>query len=407
MFNNFLKREKNILFSLEDMKNIKKGILVLESEYFEIIKIILEEDLDEREREYEIEEQLENRIINYEALDYVEKEILLEKKDGTEEILIILIKREKIYEIADRVRGQNIELKGIIPVFLLKYISGRNKKNEIFLDMGIGRTSAVVFKDNKLKDIVTIDIEKNEVLYSQEEFNELLERIAFSIEEENFDNIEKITVYEKDRELESFIEKSKFYRKETVVENWKNYEMTFNKSFDFIPLEYRKGMEQRKYIKYGTVILTIILIIEFFLFFFFTNVRNNKMKSIENMERDLGSLRGQIEKNRQEIKKIENFKDKKSKLIKKMNFGKFKMYEILEELKKCKSSQIYFVGLEYDGKNTLKVIGRAAEEKEIYEFEKNILKNNDFFYLNHDYIKKQEYDYEFQMDIGVKNERNK
>ncbi|BBA49941.1 hypothetical protein FV113G1_02880 [Fusobacterium varium] len=389
------------------MKNIKKGILVLESEYFEIIKIILEEDLDEREREYEIEEQLENRIINYEALDYVEKEILLEKKDGTEEILIILIKREKIYEIADRVRGQNIELKGIIPVFLLKYISGRNKKNEIFLDMGIGRTSAVVFKDNKLKDIVTIDIEKNEVLYSQEEFNELLERIAFSIEEENFDNIEKITVYEKDRELESFIEKSKFYRKETVVENWKNYEMTFNKSFDFIPLEYRKGMEQRKYIKYGTVILTIILIIEFFLFFFFTNVRNNKMKSIENMERDLGSLRGQIEKNRQEIKKIENFKDKKSKLIKKMNFGKFKMYEILEELKKCKSSQIYFVGLEYDGKNTLKVIGRAAEEKEIYEFEKNILKNNDFFYLNHDYIKKQEYDYEFQMDIGVKNERNK
>lgn len=407
MFNNFLKREKNILFSLEDMKNIKKGILVLESEYFEIIKIILEEDLDEREREYEIEEQLENRIINYEALDYVEKEILLEKKDGTEEILIILIKREKIYEIADRVRGQNIELKGIIPVFLLKYISGRNKKNEIFLDMGIGRTSAVVFKDNKLKDIVTIDIEKNEVLYSQEEFNELLERIAFSIEEENFDNIEKITIYEKDRELESFIEKSKFYRKETVVENWKNYEMTFNKSFDFIPLEYRKGMEQRKYIKYGTVILTIILIIEFFLFFFFTNVRNNKMKSIENMERDLGSLRGQIEKNRQEIKKIENFKDKKSKLIKKMNFGKFKMYEILEELKKCKSSQIYFVGLEYDGKNTLKVIGRAAEEKEIYEFEKNILKNNDFFYLNHDYIKKQEYDYEFQMDIGVKNERNK
>ncbi|WP_308008962.1 hypothetical protein [uncultured Fusobacterium sp.] len=389
------------------MKNIKKGILVLESEYFEIIKIILEEDLDEREREYEIEEQLENRIINYEALDYVEKEILLEKKDGTEEILIILIKREKIYEIADRVRGQNIELKGIIPVFLLKYISGRNKKNEIFLDMGIGRTSAVVFKDNKLKDIVTIDIEKNEVLYSQEEFNELLERIAFSIEEENFDNIEKITVYEKDRELESFIEKSKFYRKETVVENWKNYEMTFNKSFDFIPLEYRKGMEQRKYIKYGTVILTIILIIEFFLFFFFTNVRNNKMKSIENMERDLGSLRGQIEKNRQEIKKIENFKDKKSKLIKKMNFGKFKMYEILEELKKCKSSQIYFVGLEYDGKNTLKVIGKAAEEKEIYEFEKNILKNNDFFYLNHDYIKKQEYDYEFQMDIGVKNERNK
>lgn len=407
MFNNFLKREKNILFSLEDMKNIKKGILVLESEYFEIIKIILEEDLDEREREYEIEEQLENRIINYEAVDYIEKEIFLEKKDGIEEILVILVRREKIYEIADRVRERNIELKGIIPVFLLKYLSDKEKKNELFLDMGIGRTSVVVFEENKLKDIVTIDIEKDEVLYSQEEFNELLERIAFSIEEENFNNIEKITIYEKDRELENFIGKSELYRKETVVENWKNYEITFNKSFDFIPLEYRKGMEQRKYLKYGITIMAVILIIEFFLFFFFTNIRNNEMKSIESLEKDLGNLKGQIEKNRQEIKKFENFKDKKSKLMKKMNFGKFKMYEVLEELKKCKSPQIYFDGLEYDGKNILKVIGRATEEKEIYEFEKNILKSNNFFYLNHDYIKKQEYDYEFQMDIGVKNERNK
>lgn len=407
MFNNFLKREKNILFSLEDMKNIKKGILVLESEYFEIIKIILEEDLDEREREYEIEEQLENRIINYEAVDYIEKEIFLEKKDGTEEILVILVRREKIYEIADRVREKNIELKGIIPVFLLKYLSDKEKKNEIFLDMGIGRTSVVVFKDNKLKDIVTIDIEKDEVLYSLEEFNELLERIIFSIEEENFDSIEKITIYEKDKELENFIGKSELYKKEAVVENWRNYEITFNKSFDFIPLEYRKGMEQRKYLKYVTAIMAVILIIEFLVFFFFANIRNSEMKSIESLEKDLGNLKGQIEKNRQEIKKFENFKDKKSKLMKKMNFGKFKIYEILEELKKCKSSQIYFDGLEYDGKNILKVIGRATEEKEIYEFEKNILKNNNFFYLNHDYVKKQEYDYEFQMDIGVKNERNK
>ena len=69
MFNNFLNREKDTFFTLEDTENVKKGILVLESEYFEIIKIILEEDLDEREREYEIEEQLENRIINYEILE--------------------------------------------------------------------------------------------------------------------------------------------------------------------------------------------------------------------------------------------------------------------------------------------------------------------------------------------------
>lgn len=213
MFNNFLNREKDTFFTLEDTENVKKGILVLESEYFEIIKIILEEDLDEREREYEIEEQLENRIINYEAVDYIEKEIFLRKIDEIEENLIILIKREKIYEIADKIREKGIDLKGIIPVFLLKYLSNEEKKDEIFLDIGMGRTSVVVFKDNKLRDIVTIDIEKGEGLYSQEEFDELLERIVFSIEEENFDNIEKIIIYEKDKELEKFIEKSELYKK--------------------------------------------------------------------------------------------------------------------------------------------------------------------------------------------------
>ncbi len=132
MFNNFLNREKDTFFTLEDTENVKKGILVLESEYFEIIKIILEEDLDEREREYEIEEQLENRIINYEAVDYIEKEIFLRKIDEIEENLIILIKREKIYEIADKIREKGIDLKGIIPVFLLKYLSNEEKKMKFF-----------------------------------------------------------------------------------------------------------------------------------------------------------------------------------------------------------------------------------------------------------------------------------
>ena len=151
MFNKLLKREGNILFSLEEIESsqdIKKGILVLESEYFEIVKISLEEDLDEREKEYEIEEQLENRIINYEVLDYIEKEISLGKKDGMEESVIILIKREKIYEITNKVKDKKIDLKGIIPIFLLKYLSDFNKENEIFLDIGLVRTTFVIFKNN-------------------------------------------------------------------------------------------------------------------------------------------------------------------------------------------------------------------------------------------------------------------
>ena len=57
MFNKLLKREGNILFSLEEIESsqdIKKGILVLESEYFEIVKISLEEA-----------EKIKNVIDNY------------------------------------------------------------------------------------------------------------------------------------------------------------------------------------------------------------------------------------------------------------------------------------------------------------------------------------------------------
>ena len=55
----------------------------------------------------------------------------------------------------------------------------------------------------------------------------MLERIRFSIEEENFDDIEKITIYEKDRELENLLENSELSEKEISIENWKNYEITF------------------------------------------------------------------------------------------------------------------------------------------------------------------------------------
>lgn len=257
-----------------------------------------------------------------------------------------------------------------------------------------------------MKDIVTIDIERDEILNSQEEFNELLERITFSIEEENFDDIEKITIYEKDRELENLLENSELSEKEISIENWKNYEITFNKSFDFIPVECKRGMEQRKYIKYGISILLGTLVAEFLLFFLLINIRDKEMKNIKKYERDLGNFKEEIDKKRQEIKNFEDFKEKKSKLMKKMNFGKFKIYEVLEELKKCKSSQINFEGIEYNGKDKLKIIGKSLEEKDIYEFEKAILKNNNFIHLNHDYIKKQQNEYEFQMDIGVKNENN-
>ena len=127
------------------------------------------------------------------------------------------------------------------------------------------------------------------------------------------------------------LENSELSEKEISIENWKNYEITFNKSFDFIPMECKRGMEQRKYIKYGISILLGTLVAEFLLFFLLINIRDKEMKNIKKYERDLGNFKEEIDKKRQEIKNFEDFKEKKSKLMKKMNFGKFKIYEVLEE----------------------------------------------------------------------------
>ena len=59
----FKKSKKKIEYiTLEEMKReLKSGIIVLENRYFNIEKISLELGLDEKERELEIEEILEDR----------------------------------------------------------------------------------------------------------------------------------------------------------------------------------------------------------------------------------------------------------------------------------------------------------------------------------------------------------
>lgn len=85
----FKKSKKKIEYiTLEEMKReLKSGIIVLENRYFNIEKISLELGLDEKERELEIEEILEDRIEDYNPVEYIEKEIVLEKNEEFEESL--------------------------------------------------------------------------------------------------------------------------------------------------------------------------------------------------------------------------------------------------------------------------------------------------------------------------------
>lgn len=97
--------------TLEEIKDkAKSGILVLENGYFKIERIELDEDfeeLEERDRELEIEAILEDRIKNYNPLDYIEKEIELKEK---KEIVIILLERLLVDKILEEAKEKRVKI---------------------------------------------------------------------------------------------------------------------------------------------------------------------------------------------------------------------------------------------------------------------------------------------------------
>lgn len=55
-----LNNKKIDFFTLDELEDKKEGVLLLNSLYFKIIPLTLSKELDERERELEIEERLED-----------------------------------------------------------------------------------------------------------------------------------------------------------------------------------------------------------------------------------------------------------------------------------------------------------------------------------------------------------
>ena len=102
--NNFLKKKEIDFFTLGEIENFKNGVLLLDSSFFHIISMTLSKELDEREREFEIEERLENIFEEYDNFYFLDKEITLQESEEVEKILIITIEKDKIYTLLDNLK---------------------------------------------------------------------------------------------------------------------------------------------------------------------------------------------------------------------------------------------------------------------------------------------------------------
>lgn len=387
-------KEEIEYITLEDIeRGIKSGIIVLENNHFKIIKIFLEKGLDEKERELEIESILDEKIENYDPLEYIEKEIFITEDEELEEIILVLLERYIVETIIKKGKEKKRKVFGIIPAFFLKALEVEKDSNELFIDLDIESVVLTEFNEGKIKDISLIEIEKNKILES--EVDEILQYI-FEIKEEK---INKISFYEKDREVAEIFEN--IDNIEIEVKDWKNGNIKYNYNYDFLPLEYLDSLKKEKVIKKWGVIVFIIFILQIVLGFSLQYFCNKIDDKIDILESDIGDNQEKIEKLKEKILVLEEEEKLKIEELNKIELKKLRIGNLLQQIEKIKPKGLNILNIEFDGKNKLKIIGNSISEEKILKFQEKIIKNSKFKNFNHDYIKFEEEIYNFQLDVEV------
>lgn len=387
-------KEEIEYITLEDIeRGIKSGIIVLENNHFKIIKIFLEKGLDEKERELEIESILDEKIENYDPLEYIEKEIFITEDEELKEIILVLLERDIVETIIKKGKEKKRKVFGIIPAFFLKALEVEKDSNELFIDLDIESVVLTEFNEGKIKDISLIEIEKNKILES--EVDEILQYI-FEIEEEK---INKISFYEKDREIAEIFEN--IDNIEIEVKDWKNGNIKYNYNYDFLPLEYLDSLKKEKVVKKWGVIVFIIFILQIVLGFSLQYFCNKIDDKIDILESDIGDNQEKIEKLKEKILVLEEEEKLKIEELNKIELKKLRIGNLLQQIEKIKPKGLNILNIEFDGKNKLKIIGNSISEEKILKFQEKIIKNSKFKNFNHDYIKFEEEIYNFQLDVEV------
>lgn len=379
----FLYKKINFV-DLEELNSIDKTniILILDSSLFKIFTFVLDKNIDAREKEFEINDFLEEKIENYDPFNYIEKKIILSESDENIIFLIILLEKEKISSLIENFKNKKIELIGIYPLFLMEFFN-KEEKFKTYLEIENTFYRLYFFNNFKLINFEEHEFDKDELLDNKE-----------LILENN--NLQNIFIYENQNYLDNYFENLE-------IKNWKSYSLKYCEELNFIPEDIQEKIKYQKIFKLFFpyyLVLVILLVIISFLINFNTEEKINK---IINLEKELGELKENVFLKKEEIIELENKIDllEKEKLFYSNNPIKVsKLMKIIDEIN---NFGLEIHSLEFN--NNFLILGKTQNEKNIYEFEKKLLESTLFKNLNHDYIKYNNNEYEFLLEFEVNYEK--
>lgn len=407
MINMFTKPKNNFKYlTIEELKTLSlqqeidnaKIILILENKYFDLVKITIETDLDENERELVIESQLEEKILNYNPVDFVEKEIILKEKDGSQNILIILIKREIIKEIIDK-HINKINLYSLFPFFLVREIKKIEDSKTIICDFCENRVLFTVLYNDKIIDIESYLIEKEEILSNEMEQSNLIIKVNNILEK--FENIDSFVFFNKDMEIKNIL------LKEITVNNIDEIYISEKNDFpleslNFLPQEYIDEIKSKNFKKVLFSLLLLFFILQLIYFTISGFIESKKQDKINLQNKEISTLTLNISDNKNSIEKIDDYQDKIDSLKKLMGTMKIDFSDILARLEHHNYQNIKINNIEYNETKKIQISGISNSDTYLYELIENISQDTFFNNINHDYIKKVDDSFQFQFDMGVK-----
>lgn len=374
-----------MFFTLDEMEDKKEGVLLLDSFLFQIIPLSLSKGIDERERELEIEEKLDELIDEYDSFYYIDKEITIYEDEDIEKTLIIMIEKDKIYSLIDRVKESGIKLLGVYPLFFMEFFNLDGEERN-YIEIDEEKSRVYTFSKNRLIDFQELEMERDEILAEPKYLEEYL-KVGY----ENFIYPDKEELKEQITNLE--------------VIDWHNYNYHLNREYDYLPEEYHSELSYKKQLKGTTILLSLVTIlggIFFFLLQFFIDGEIEKLNSLQESYQELKekniAMGVEIEELEKEIVKVREENRERG-------FNGLKLSQLLLPFFKNTSS-IEITKLEYDGVGTINIEGSSFLEEDIYSFQNSILTNRYFKRLNQDFIKFENGKYQIDMDIEVEYDKN-
>lgn len=377
--NSFLRKEKIDFFTLEEIDNYKNGILLLDSSFFHLIPMNFSKDIDEREREFEITERLENIFEEYDGFYFLDKEIILQDDGEREKTLLIMIEKDKIYTLLDNLKEKKISLLGIYPLFLVELFN-KDSIEKTYVEIEEEKYRLYYFFENKLVDFQEVEFEREELIDNPTYLEENLVGESF--------------VYSNQKDIADIFSNLK-------VREWRDYLLEVREDFNFLPMDYLNEQSYKKNTKLSIIFLSTLTIISAIIFFSLYFLEERVQKKLNNLEESYSIYHEKNLQIREEILKLEEEIKNIQEKNRVREFNSIKLSQLIESI--LKSGDLEFSSLEY-GDGILNLQGVADSEEDIYNFQNNILGYKFFKKFNHDFIKLNNNRYEFHIDIEVEDE---